>query len=126
MTNKKSRRCHLDDFGRDWPIGRVGEGEGMTSVAEEIEISRSIAKGTWRSFQTIRTTIPAFSSGHSLAPKTTDDLYTVLLANRKAAGRREIARYMEYSTERRLSRFTVAKRSTKAVYYDDNCYGVYH
>ncbi|GFX96835.1 transposable element Tcb2 transposase [Trichonephila clavipes] len=111
MANNQSVRRHLDAFTRGRIIGKLEEGRSVTSVPAEFGIAHSIVSRLWRQFQTTGTAIRGFSSGRPRGTTPADDRYIVLQARRnrrQTAG--EIARHTTQTTERPISRFTVARR----------------
>ncbi|GFS61967.1 transposable element Tcb2 transposase [Trichonephila clavipes] len=111
MANNQSVRRHLDVFTRGRIIGKLEEGRSVTSVAAEFGIAHSIVSRLWRQFQTTKTAIREFSSGHPRGTTPADDRYIVLQARRnrrQTAG--EIARHTTQATGRPISRFTEARK----------------
>lgn len=111
IMNRQPRRRHLDDLTRGRIIGKIEEGRSVTSVAAEFGIAHSIVSRIWRAFQTTGTAVRRFSSGRPRATTAVDDRYMVLQARRnRRQTTGEIARHLQQTTGRPISRFTVARR----------------
>ncbi|GFS98215.1 transposable element Tcb2 transposase [Trichonephila clavipes] len=89
-----AKRNHLDDFTRGRMIGKLEEGRTVTSVAAEFGIDKSVVSRAWKAFQTTCTAVRKAKRGR-----------------RQSAS--VIAQQLSTATERRVSRFTVARRLHK-------------
>ncbi|GFX83371.1 transposable element Tcb2 transposase [Trichonephila clavipes] len=109
-----ARRNHLNDFTRGRMIGKLEEGRTVTSVAAEFGINKSVVSHAWKAFQTTVTAVRKVGGGRLSTTTAGNDRYIILQVKR---GRRQsasvIAQQLCTATERKVSRFTVARRLHK-------------
>ncbi|GFU90454.1 transposable element Tcb2 transposase [Trichonephila clavipes] len=105
---------HLDDFTRERIIGKLEEGRTVTSVTAKFEINKSVVSRALKAFQTTGTAVRKIGGGRSTTTTAGEDRCIILQAKR---GRQQsasaIAQELCTATQRKVSRFTVARRLRK-------------
>lgn len=111
MSSRQSCRRLLNDFTRGRIVGKLEEGQCVTSVAKEFWIAERSVSRAWGAFLQKTLAVRKFSNGCPRATMAADARYLVVQARGdRRQTEAEIAKRMQRTTRRPVSRFTLARK----------------
>ncbi|GFY15624.1 transposable element Tc1 transposase [Trichonephila clavipes] len=106
-----SSRHHIDDFMRGRIIGKIEEGQKITDVASEFDISHNVVSRLWKSFKTIGMCSRRYGGGRVRSTTPAEARYIVLSAKRnRRTTAQQVANQFLAASGKQISRKTVARR----------------
>ncbi|GFU38672.1 HTH_Tnp_Tc3_2 domain-containing protein [Trichonephila clavipes] len=106
-----SQQRDLPDFMAWRVIGRLESGETQHSVADAVEVARSVVARLWNRFQETGNVRRLPGAGRSRATTSTDDRYIQLTAHpNRTENATQLQRQLLLATGRRVSSQTVCNR----------------